>query len=346
LKGVENMKKILNIFIVLMILISISSIVIADDNEENENEFEVDAGGDYKAMMNETIQFFGSADGGVEPYVWYWDFGDGYNSTEQNPTHVYSEEGKYEILLKVIDDEGNITTDDGEVEIENEEDLDIDDETEKEVEIINNSLGAEIRLLQLKKAIIKNLLNGEMAVEVLKGLDYNTTLLEIILFDMKNLLEDINTTNTSANDTVRIFVEFKIEAKNLTTRFRETIKDLLDDEKLREIRERIKNMVNEELENISKTIRNKIKQFNTNQLYKLYGIIGDENNSFINEYLNGNVSISEVKIQIGKTINQMNKEKKYEIFSEIKKENIQKKINAQASVDNLKNKGKGNGKGD
>jgi hypothetical protein len=41
----------------------------------------------------------------------------------------------------------------------------------------------------------------------------------------------------------------------------------------------------------------------------------------------------------------MNRERKYEIFSEIKKENIKKKINAQASIDNINHNGKGKGHG-
>ena len=35
---------------------------------------------------------------GVE---YYWDFGDGNTSTEANPTHTYTEEGEYELILKV-----------------------------------------------------------------------------------------------------------------------------------------------------------------------------------------------------------------------------------------------------
>jgi len=229
---------------------------------------------------------------------------------------------------------------------ENEtEDLDIDNETTKEIEIMNNSLGAEIRLLQLEKAIIKNLLKGEMAVEVVKGLDYNITTLEVILSEMKNLLEKVNAVNTSSNNSVRLFVEYKNQAINLTKQFGETIKDLLDGEKLKEIRERIKEGMSEELENYSKMIRNKIKQFNRNQLYKLYGIIGEANNSFVDEYLNGNISLAQLKIQISKTINQMNRERKYEVFSKIKEENIKKKIHAKSSFDDMKNKGKGNDTG-
>jgi len=224
---------------------------------------------------------------------------------------------------------------------ENETD-DIDNNTTKEIEIMNNSLGCEIRFLQLEKAIIKNLLKGEMAVDVLKGLDYNTTDLEAILSEMKNLLEDVKAVNTSSNNSIWLFVKYKHEAINLTKQFRESIKELLNGEKLKQIRERIKEMMSEELENCSKMIRNKIKQFNRNQLHKLYGIIGEANNTFVEEYLNGNMSLAQLKIQISKTINQMNKERKYQIFSEIKEENIKKKIHAQSQVEDMnKNKGKG-----
>lgn len=34
-----------------------------------------------------------------DPFSWDWDFGDGNTSTEQNPIHVYTEEGNYEICL-------------------------------------------------------------------------------------------------------------------------------------------------------------------------------------------------------------------------------------------------------
>jgi len=224
------------------------------------------------------------------------------------------------------------------------EDQEIDDETIKETQIMNNSLGAEIRLLQLQKAIIKNILKGEMAVEVLGDLEYNTTDLEVILTEMNDLLEEVKEANTTSNESVQIFLELKYEAKNLTTHFRETIKELLDNEKLNEIRARVREMVSEELQNYSKWIRSRIRQFNVNQLYRLYGIIGEANNTFVNEYLNETLPLTQVKLQLNKLINQKTKENRYEIYSQIKGENIKKKIHAQASADQMKNKGKGNGK--
>jgi hypothetical protein len=233
---------------------------------------------------------------------------------------------------------------------EAEEDPQKDDtlnETQKEIEVMNNSLGAEIRLVQLEKALLKNILKGEMAVQVLIGLGYNTTEnntdeLESILAEMKVVLEEIRVTNTSSNESIQIFVSLKNESKNLTTQFRETIRILLNNTALREIRERIKEMVSNELDNYGKRIRNLIRQFNFNQLYRLYGIVGEANSSFVNDYFNGTLPLNETKLQFCKIINEMTKEKKYEIFSEIKGENIRRKIHAQ---DAIKNMGKGNGHG-
>jgi len=80
-------------------------------------EFEADAGGDYEAAVNETIQFNGSAWGGVEPYTWYWDFGDGATATVQNPTHAYTQEGVYDVTLTVTDATNQTATDETEAEI-------------------------------------------------------------------------------------------------------------------------------------------------------------------------------------------------------------------------------------
>ena len=75
------------------------------------DEFEADAGDEYDGIAGEPIQFNGKAEGGIEPYSWYWDFGDGYNSTEQEPEHTYMSTGNYTATLTVTDDVGSMATD-------------------------------------------------------------------------------------------------------------------------------------------------------------------------------------------------------------------------------------------
>jgi hypothetical protein len=63
--------------------------------------------GPYYALTNEIINFIGNAEGENPPFTWHWDFGDNSTSTEQNPTHIYSNPGEYTVILTVTDDNDN-----------------------------------------------------------------------------------------------------------------------------------------------------------------------------------------------------------------------------------------------
>ena len=66
-----------------------------------------DAGGPYTGTEGITISFDGSnssdSDGTIVSYL--WDFGDGQTSTDQNPTHIYVQNGTYPVALTVTDDD-------------------------------------------------------------------------------------------------------------------------------------------------------------------------------------------------------------------------------------------------
>jgi len=74
-------------------------------------EFDVDAHGPYYSLINKQVQFTGSANNGIEPYEWLWNFGDENTSTEQNPIHTYLVSSNYTVTLMVTDSIGNISTD-------------------------------------------------------------------------------------------------------------------------------------------------------------------------------------------------------------------------------------------
>jgi hypothetical protein len=48
--------------------------------------------------------------GGIAPYSYLWDFGDGETSTDENPSHSYDDSGYYTVALTVTDDRGNTNT--------------------------------------------------------------------------------------------------------------------------------------------------------------------------------------------------------------------------------------------
>ena len=57
--------------------------------------------------LGEDIRFEPRIGGGISPYSYEWDFGDGNTSTDVVPTHAYKSEGSYTVTLKVTDDQGN-----------------------------------------------------------------------------------------------------------------------------------------------------------------------------------------------------------------------------------------------
>jgi PKD repeat protein len=61
--------------------------------------------GPYRGLIGIPIQF--SSEGTYDPdgriYSYLWRFGDGFNSTSPNPSHVYTIEGEYIVTLRVFD---------------------------------------------------------------------------------------------------------------------------------------------------------------------------------------------------------------------------------------------------
>jgi len=76
-----------------------------------------------KPRFNQEIQFLGSVTGGMstdeKPYEWHWYLGDGTESFEQNPVHVYNQKGNYTITLILTDGLGEEDRIEGNVRIYN-----------------------------------------------------------------------------------------------------------------------------------------------------------------------------------------------------------------------------------
>ncbi len=58
----------------------------------------------------EVVSFESDVFGGFAPYTYDWDFGDGGTSNDSNPTHIYEDEGWYDVRLKLTDDRSATAT--------------------------------------------------------------------------------------------------------------------------------------------------------------------------------------------------------------------------------------------
>lgn len=73
---------------------------------QNSNNIVVDAGGPYEAFVGENINFQGNVSGGVKPYLYNWNFGDGEKSIRKNALHKYDQVGIYSVYLNITDFSG------------------------------------------------------------------------------------------------------------------------------------------------------------------------------------------------------------------------------------------------
>ncbi|MCF2141254.1 MAG: right-handed parallel beta-helix repeat-containing protein [Candidatus Lokiarchaeota archaeon] len=60
----------------------------------------------YSAITGEEISFSAYSEGGLPPYVYYWEFGDGFTSNDMDPLHTYSDPGIYTVILTITDSDG------------------------------------------------------------------------------------------------------------------------------------------------------------------------------------------------------------------------------------------------
>ncbi|WP_406658140.1 DUF2341 domain-containing protein [Methanolobus sp. ZRKC2] len=82
----------------------------------------IDIGSDVIVDEGDVVSFFGnySDTGTADTHTFVWDFGDGSNATDTLvPTHVYADNGVYNVTLTVTDDDGGIGTDTLEVTVNN-----------------------------------------------------------------------------------------------------------------------------------------------------------------------------------------------------------------------------------
>ena len=94
------------IIYVLTTVLMLSCLFNACDEQDNELEFPFSVEISY-SVDSKQVAFSALTHSAVS---WNWDFGDGNNSTDQNPVHIYDEGGYYVSKLTATDKDGNTIT--------------------------------------------------------------------------------------------------------------------------------------------------------------------------------------------------------------------------------------------
>jgi PKD repeat protein len=74
-------------------------------------ELVVNVGRDLNAIIGADIWFSVSVMGGLKPYTYVWDFGDGTTSTDDNPVHQFTTISDYVVQVMITDAQGKSKSD-------------------------------------------------------------------------------------------------------------------------------------------------------------------------------------------------------------------------------------------
>jgi len=193
--------------------------------------------------------------------------------------------------------------------------------------------GAEVRLLQLEKAITRNILFGEDIIAKISENGGDVAELEAIIDDLEALLAEVQALDPEADDAVEAFVDIKKEAISLSQEFKKIARPLLSKEDKAELRKKARHVAHERMKKITEKVRNRVRKHNAIQLAKTYEVLGISDEDVIEQLKNGEITIKEVKVAIKEEVQSMSKEEKKETFRELKDAGVKRRKNVKVAVD-------------
>jgi hypothetical protein len=211
----------------------------------------------------------------------------------------------------------------------------ISDDTTNEVKIMSDPLGAHVRLLQLEKSLTKNVLTGQIVLDVINKNhpDANTTTAGVTLDSLEALADELKTIieNADTNMSVQKFVEMKKEGITLTQDFKEQTRAFLTATDKQEIKERVQSIDKNELKSISEQTERIRNQFNADKIEALLRLLGVNNPELIQKIRDGNITKQEVEDAVTAAYNELSQGQQAAVDS-LLKENAIKKIVAEKEI--------------
>lgn len=311
------MKKILVLLIILLVLISATNFVVAqndtdddqDDeyNEDYENETEEDDNED------EADDDYCELDSDCES--------DEYCSDENECEDLEEDENESE-------DEESDEEEYEEVENDEIEDDADEEETEEEASIAGNNLGAQMRLLQLQASIQRNLIRADIVLNYISDKVEDVSELETTLEELESVLDEVKALAAEELEegAVEEFVALKKESIELTRDFRVNASTFITSDDRKDLADLLKDADYSPVQEIKKEARERAREYNSKRLKEAL-----KNNPRAEEIAekirNGELNMEEVKKRVREEVQKLTPEERKKIAKDMK-----------ARLDNLREK--------
>jgi hypothetical protein len=216
------------------------------------------------------------------------------------------------------------------------------DDLENETAPFQSSHGAEMRLMQLEKAIEKNILWGEYIISAIedKNKSIDTTNLKSILAELISLKDEVSRMNVSNETNVsaaaQAFVDIKKEAKNLTKEFRDEVKNLIKAGEIDGLKKKLGNRYKDWESNQSEKIKKKVCEYNADKIERIFKAANISNSELIDKIRNCSADRKEIADEL-KGINLSHGQQK-QLNSSLKEAKLKTRVFARAVTDKVKYK--------
>jgi Spy/CpxP family protein refolding chaperone len=206
-------------------------------------------------------------------------------------------------------------------------------DTMAEVSTMDQKIGAELRLLQLEKAITRNILGGNEVIAQVEEDGKDATELEALITEFEALKLEVQDLNPEDEGAVEAFVNIKQEAIEISKEFREIARGLLEQGDRLAIASKIKEMDKTELQQYNEQIRNKIHAQNAEIVSKTFDSLGIENDELLTKVENGEATHEEVRNEIRNAVQAMTPEEKRAAFTTLKESGVRKDVAVRAKIE-------------
>lgn len=220
----------------------------------------------------------------------------------------------------------------------NENDTNSTNETQ--VRPMQTPHGAEVRLLQLEKQLVRAKLHGEQIVDALEKQNASTGNLsgilaefDVMILEVQEARAELNRTNTTEN-AVRVFVALVHDARQLTKEFREATRALLREADKRQLKDDLEKIDRDELKDFDERIKHARREYNAENAKKTLERIGvrvdDELHKRIKE---GRVDGDDLRDEMKERVRELTTDEREEAIAKLREEAARARIAALARIE-------------
>jgi len=217
------------------------------------------------------------------------------------------------------------------------EEEEVSNETREQAKIMTTSHGAKVRLLQLEYALQKQIMIAERIISKASEVadDFDDSELAVILEEMKEVKDAVGSADPGkpTEDAVQEFVDLKHDAVQLSQHFKNATLYMFSGQELSQIREGLKDGLQDELKQQRERVTNAIREHNSERIQSALRAMKSIDKDGLDEGIrNGTLQKEQIMDKIQEKAKELTSEQKREAAAEMKRVAEQQRERAEAAI--------------